>query len=127
MLQSLVIGRSRRPRRSPYFLALLAMLIQFAVSFGHFHAQNFQAHQSGYTLAITQAQGASGGAGQGLAGDVDCPICSSIQQLGSTALLDGAPLRLPRLQHAGLVLVGEPLRLTSPPHLLFDTRGPPVI
>jgi hypothetical protein len=125
MLQSLVIGRSR-PRRAPYFLALLAMLIQFVVSFGHFHAQDFAAHQRGLQpLAIAQAQAASGGAGQ-LLGDVDCPICSSIQQLANAALLDAAPLRLPRMQHAGVVVAGEPLRLISPPHLLFETRGPPV-
>ncbi len=127
MLQSFV-SRGSRPRRTPHFLALLAMLFQFVFSFGHFHAQDFASLQSGHQpLAIAHAQGASGGVGQILAGDVDCPICSSIQQLGSTALIDGVSLPLPAIQQAGFVLAIEPLRLTPPPHLLFNTRGPPVV
>jgi hypothetical protein len=127
MLQSFVTGRSR-PRRTPHFLALLAMLFQFAFSFGHFHAQDFASLQSGYQpLAIAHAQIGGGGVGQVPTGDVDCPICSSIQQLGSTALIDGMSLSLPDLQQAGFVLASEPLRLTPPPHLLFNTRGPPIV
>ena len=127
MLGRLANGRTRL-RRTPQFVALLAMLLQFALSFGHFDGQNFAALQSGHQpLTLTNAQGAGGSTGQGLAGDIDCPICSSIQLLGSTALPDGVRLRAPLMRHSGAALATEPLRLTPPPHLLFDTRGPPVV
>jgi hypothetical protein len=129
MLGRLAIGRTSL-RRTPQFVALLAMLVQFVLSFGHFDGQDFAALHSGHQyqpLTIASAQGAGGGTGQGFAGDIDCPICSSIQLLGSTALPDGVRLRMPVAQHTGVVLAIAPLRLTPPPHLLFDTRGPPVI
>lgn len=126
MLGRLANG-STRLRRTPQFVALLAMLLQFALSFGHFDGQNLAALQSGHPpLTLANAQDIGGGAGQGLAGDIDCPICSSIQLLGSTALPDGVQLRAPVSRHSGIALAIEPLRLTPPPHLLFDTRGPPV-
>jgi hypothetical protein len=127
MLGRLAIGRTSL-RRTPQFLALLAMLLQFVLSFGHFDGQDFAAllgsHQP---LTIANAQGGGDGTGQGLAGDVNCPICSSIQLLGSMALPDGVHLRAPVVQHTGIVLAFAPLLLTPPPHLLFDTRGPPVV
>ena len=127
MLGRLAIGRTSL-RRAPQFVALLAMLLQFVLSFGHFDAQDFAALQTGHhPVTIANAQGTAGGTGQGLAGDIDCPICSSIQLLGSTALPDGVFLRMPVMRHETAVLVAEPLRLTPPPHLLFDTRGPPVV
>jgi hypothetical protein len=127
MLGRLAFGRTNL-RRAPHSLALLAMLLQLVLSFGHFHAQNFAALQSEHQpLTLANAQNAAGGAGQGLAGDIDCPICSSIQLLGSTALPDGVPLRAPIIRHSAIVFSVEPLRLTPPPHLLFDTRGPPVV
>jgi len=126
MLGRLATGRTRL-RRTPQFAALLAMLLQFVLSFGHFDGQAFTALQSGHQpLSLANAQGAGNGTGQGLAGDVDCPICSSIQLLGSTALPDGIGLRAPVIRHSGSVLAVEALRLTPPPHLLFDTRGPPI-
>jgi hypothetical protein len=126
MLSRLAIGTTSL-RRTPQFVALLAMVLQFVLSFGHFDGQDFAAVQSSHhPLTIANAQGASG-TGQGLAGDVDCPICSSIQLLGSTALPDGVALRQPVIRHTDTVLDVEPLRLTPPPHLLFDTRGPPVV
>jgi hypothetical protein len=127
MLGRLAIGRTGL-RRTPQFAALLAILVQLVLSFGHFDGQAFAALQSSnQPLTLASAQGAGGGTGQGLASDIDCPICSSIQLLGSTALPDGVALRAPFTQHAGAVLVLEALRLTAAPHLLFDTRGPPIL
>ena len=127
MLGRLAIGRTSL-RRTPQFVALLAMLVQFVLSFGHFDGQDFTALQGGHQpLTLANAQGAGGSTGTGLAGDVDCPICSSIQLLGSTALPDGVQLRMPVIRHTDIVLAIEPLRLTPPPHLLFDTRGPPIV
>ena len=127
MLGRLAIGRTRL-RRAPQVVALLAMLVQLVLSFGHFDGQAFAALQSGHQpLTLTNAQGVGGGAGQGLASDIDCPICCSIQLLGSTALPDGVRLQARVYRHAGGVPAVAPLRLTPPPHLLFDTRGPPIV
>jgi hypothetical protein len=127
MLGRLAIGRTNL-RHAPQYLALLAMFVQFVLSFGHFDAQDFVVFHSGHQpLSIANAQDTGGGTGHGLAGDIDCPICSSIQLLGSTALPDGVALRTPVIQHTGPVLAGEALQLTPPPHLLFDTRGPPLV
>ncbi len=127
MLGRLAIGRTSL-RRTPQFVALLAMLVQFVLSFGHFDGQDFAALQHSHQPpTIANGQGTGGGAGQGLAGDVDCPICSSIQLLGSTALPDGVRLRMPVVQLTGIVLAIAPLRLTPSPHLLFDTRGSPIL
>jgi hypothetical protein len=127
MLGRLAIGKTSL-RRTPQFVALLAMLVQFALSFGHFDTQDFAALRSGHQpLTIANAQGVGGGTGQGLTGDFGCPICSSIQLLGSTAVPDGTRLRLPEAQHSGIALAVAALWLTPPPHLLFDTRGPPVV
>lgn len=127
LLGRLAIGRTSL-RRAPQFVALLAMLMQFVLSFGHFDGKDFTALQSGHQpLTIANAQDSGGGAGQGLAGDIDCPICSSIQLLGSTAMPDGVQLRVPVMRQPRMVLAAEPLRLTPPSHLLFDTRGPPVV
>ena len=126
MLGRLAIGRTRL-RRTPQCVALLAMLVQLVLSFGHFDGQVFAALQSGsQPPTLANAASTGGGPGQGLAGDIDCPICSSIQLLGSTALPDGVALRAPLTRHTGIVLALEALRLTAPPHLLFDTRGPPI-
>ena len=127
MLGRLALG-STRLHRTPRFLALLAMLVQFVLAFGHFDGHLFAALQSGHQApSLANALGAGAGTGHGLASDVDCPICSSIQLLGSTALPDGAQLRAPLARHAGIALAYEALGLTAPPHLLFDTRAPPVV
>ena len=127
MLGRLVIGGTRL-RRAPHCLAMLAILIQFVLSFGHIHAQTFAALQQGHgALGIVNLHGAGGDAGQGLGGDIGCPICSSIQMLGSSALPDGIHLRLPPAQHAAIVISETPLRLRAPPHLLFATRAPPSV
>jgi hypothetical protein len=106
-------------------VALLALLLQFVLSFGLFDGLVFAALQSGHQpLIVANSQG--GGTGQGLAADIDCPICSSIQLLGSTALPDGVRLHAPVVRHSDSVPAVVALRLRPPPHLLFDTRGPPI-
>ena len=127
MLGRLAIGGIRL-RRTPHCLAMLAILVQFVLSFGHVHAQTFDALRHGHdALGIANGHGASGDAGQGLGSDIDCPICSSIQMLGSSALPDGIRLRLPPAQHTAIVNSETPLRLRAPPHLLFTTRAPPSV
>lgn len=126
MLGRLAIGR-RSLRRAPQWLALLAMLVQFVASYGHIHPQDFRGILHGHDApAITAPNNMGSLLGDALAADVDCPICASISLLGSSALPDGIRLPTPSLHVSSLLIAFDTLHLTSPPHLLFETRGPPL-
>jgi hypothetical protein len=126
MLDRLAIGR-RNLRRAPQWLALLAMLIQFGASYGHIHPQQFRGLLHGQGTPVLMApDGAGGGLGDGLAADIDCPICASILLLGNSALPDGIRLPIPSLHVSSVPIAFDALHLRSPPHLLFETRGPPL-
>jgi hypothetical protein len=125
MLARLTIGRSLG--RAPHWLALLAMLVQFVASYGHIHPQQFRGLLPGHGApAITAPNGTGNALGDALAGDIDCPVCASISLLGSSALPDGIRLPTPSLHVSSLLIAFDALHLTSPPHLLFETRGPPL-
>ena len=118
---------SRTLRRAPQWLALLAMFVQFVASYGHIHPEQFRALLQGHGApAVTAPNGTSSGLGDQLGVDSDCPICASISLVGSSALPDGVRLPLPSLHVSTLVVAFDTLHLTSPPHLLFETRGPPL-
>ena len=126
MLGRLAIGR-KSLRRAPQWLALLAMLVQFVASYGHIDPQQFRdiRHGDGAPV-LTAPNGTGSGLGDGLAADTDCPICASISLLGGSALPDGVRLPMPSLHVSSLLIAFDTLHLTSPPHLLFQTRGPPL-
>ncbi len=126
MLDRLAIGR-RNLRRAPQWLALLAMMIQFVASYGHIHPEDFRGMLQGHgTPVVTAPNGTGSGLGDGVATDTDCPVCASISLLGSSALPDGIRIPMPSLQASTTIVAFEALHLTSPPHLLFETRGPPL-
>jgi len=125
MFHHLAIGR-RNLRRAPQWLALLAMMIQFVASYGHIHPEDFRPLLQGHGgTVITAPNGTGCGLGDGLAADTDCPVCASISLLGSSALPDGVQLQPPSSQASTTIVAFDALHLTPPPHLLFDTRGPP--
>ncbi|HWE76843.1 MAG TPA: hypothetical protein VG328_27005 [Stellaceae bacterium] len=127
MLTTIVIGR-RSLRCAPQWLALLAMVIQLVASYGHIHPQDFRPMLQGHGAPVlTAPNGTGSGLGDGLAADIDCPICASISMLGSSALPDGIRLPAPALHPSPAPVAFDALHLTAPPHLLFDTRGPPVV
>jgi hypothetical protein len=111
--------------RAPHWLALLAMLLQFVASYGHLHPQDFNALLHGHGATMVVSYNGPIANGDSVAPDIDCPICSSMQILGSSALPDGVRLSLPSSQHATTPARFEAFDLTPPRHLLFDTRGPP--
>ena len=126
MLARLAIRR-RYLRRAPQWLALLAMMVQFVASYGHIHPQDFRPLLQGHgTPAITAPNGTGSGLGDGLVDDADCPVCASISLLGSSALPDGIRLPMPSSQESSAIVAFDALHLTFPPHLLFETRGPPL-
>jgi hypothetical protein len=118
-------GRSLRS--APPWLALLAMLIQFVASYGHFDPGDFNFLQRGHSpLTLASAHWLGGSGGNGMASDVDCPICASMTLLGSSALPEGVRLPMPSFHGAVVVASFDALHLTPPAHLLFETRGPPL-
>lgn len=112
-------------------LALAALALQIAVSFGHVHPElrTGVAHAAG---AMLQKSAATQGSGQGPAqnpGDDDdyCAICASIF-LASTSLVSHAPplpvpLRFQRIEHS----LGIARGIVQPPRVAFQSRAPPIV
>jgi hypothetical protein len=122
--------RSNQPlelrRRLPAWLALFALLVQFTASFGHLHALRYVAHGSGMP-AFTTGDGSSGGSAPFLPVDTDCPICASAQLLGNSTLPGAVALLAPLVAELAAFTALDELRLTAPDHLLFTSRGPPLV
>ena len=119
--------------RSGSWLALLALAIQFGLSFGHVHLSGRQrSAPAPFVLQwIVQPAGAAPYAPAdpaqdkpGLAGDF-CAVCS-VMQAASSAVAPAAPV-LPLPDAASQISLDprfDPALATSP-HLLFQARAPP--
>jgi hypothetical protein len=115
------------------WLALLALAVQLAVSFGHVHLDRsapFSGHAAVLlgTDASTGAQAASLPASDespALDGDY-CAICALIHLAGTVVATEPPSLPLPavfgRTQSEAAVEFG----LTAPHHALFAARAPPI-
>jgi hypothetical protein len=114
-------------------LALLALTIQFALSFGHLHPNGGQRAAAAPSVAEWAVPLAAAlpdspvGPPQdkpGLAGDF-CAICALMQAAGA-AVPSAAPV-LPVWDVAGRTPYATSLDVTftASPHLLFQARGPP--
>lgn len=108
-------------------LALFALAVQFAVTFGHVHLDGPGSAQA---AAIDQTAAASAGVkgkapkSQGAA-DFDCPICALIQLASTAAPSVAPPLPMPVL-HDGVVLeTSDATGVAVSPTLPFQARGPP--
>ncbi len=104
------------------------MLVQLVASYGHMHPEDFHAFFHGVNAPSVRADHDPWPSSVP-AGDVDddCSICASVQLLGSSALPDDFTLPPLRVADAAPLVAVAPLWLTPPPHLLFETRGPPLI
>lgn len=114
-------------RRASHWLALLAMLVQFVASYGHIHLDQYDALYQGHGAPTLAApHGTTSAIGDPASADLDCPVCASMQILGSSAMPEGVHLSPPLSRHIAATAPLAALRLTPPRHLLFDTRGPPL-
>jgi hypothetical protein len=118
-------------------LALLALAIQFALSFGHFHgevARAAPAIEAGLANAdlAAVAQKAQPEAAQPPSGhdtdqhSLDCAICAVLSVAKNFLFAATPPLALPaavRLQH---LATGAEFAHLSGPHPAFRSRAPPV-
>jgi hypothetical protein len=117
-------------------LALLALFVQLALTFGHIHPWDI------YRYGHPVAQGV--GAAEVLpdrgtmpipltpladdaAADLACSICATMALARATVLPD--PIRLPTPSASGAqsTRLGKPFSPAPIPFLLFQTRAPPIV
>jgi hypothetical protein len=120
-------------RRSGACLALVALLLQFVLSFAHVHKHDLAV--SGYDRTDVASIGHAGPTRQAveqvparLADDDDhCPICFSNFLLSSSSIPD-APANQQSLQFAEIDGAFTPIsdRVFQPRHAAFQSRAPPV-
>jgi hypothetical protein len=108
-------------RRLSGWLALLALALQLAVSFGHMHRDEFVHGRPGVTV-VTQGNGAP------LGDDDDhltCDICATVH-LAGTLLLPAPPaIAMPAEITIARLTAGEHRTTQRTAALAFNARGPP--
>jgi hypothetical protein len=113
-----------RRRRLSGWLALLALALQLAVSFGHMHREDFVHGRPGTTV-LTQG---AGGAGTPIDGDDDhltCDICATVH-LAGTLLLPAPPaIALPAEITIARLTAGQHPATQRTTAIAFNARGPP--
>jgi hypothetical protein len=106
------------------WLALFALAIQLAVSFGHMHREEFVHGRPGQTVVT---QGASG-AGTPTDGDDDyltCDICATVHMAGTLLVPTPPPIALPAEISIDRLTAAEHPAAPRPAALAFNARGPP--
>jgi Protein of unknown function (DUF2946) len=111
------------------WLALLALVINLGLSFGHFHATDGRCADSGLISLITAASSDTGRT-QGHPGDTQaddlCPICAAVSAMAS-ALASAPPVL--KVELAGFSLdrpIESALVFAERPTAAFQSRGPPI-
>ncbi len=109
------------------FLALAAMLVQFAASYGHMHPEDFYRllGSTGPTMiAMPQGDNAPIPAGPDEDG---CDICQVMHMASGAALPPPIAVALPSESLAAMPAAEIAELLLSPPaYFLFRTRAPPI-
>lgn len=115
----------RFARRCGVYLALLALTLQLAMSFGHIHARDFAAQN----IAISKAHTAKSWHAPGKLADDDdhCPICFSGFLLGNSFVPHAAqPQRSPEFADARPALALTFDRVPGSERAAFQSRAPPL-
>ena len=114
-------------------MALLALAVQFAVTFGHVHLDGFKpAAAYAQTAAADQAAAPltkvhnKGPQSQGAA-DFDCPICALIQLASTSAPSVAPPLPIPAMLGGAMVDAPVAPDFAASPTFAFQARGPPAV
>ncbi len=117
-----------RIRRFASFLALFALALQLAASFGHLHLERIRGAYPSVSATgfIAKVQPINGGQ-PGDDGDKYCPICATIYLAGNSLVPQPPPLptfsasqTVQYAHYAAIIFVAE---RRSP----FQSRGPPSI
>ena len=108
-------------------VALFALAVQFAVTFGHVHldgAGSAQAAAIDQSAAPAAAAKGKAHKSQG-ATDFDCPICALIQMASTSAPSVAPLLPMPALLGGLMLKTPDTSGSASSPTLAFQARGPP--
>ena len=117
----------RLNRRFGAGLALAALLLQFALAFGHSHLLGAPGPTKSAAAASVQDNGAATPAAPDPAGDDDCAICAVVSIAGTARAAEPPSLPLPvefvlvRLTGADAAIVIER------PSIPFRSRAPPIV
>lgn len=117
-------GRPQTVHRFGAVLALLALALQFVLSFDHFHPEDFFP----VTAAATHSGAAHGPARQTpvFPSHDDCAICLDMQMIAASAL---PPPVVPALPATVAFVAYVPPALAEPrsaPRRLYRSRDPPI-
>jgi len=113
-------------------LALFALAVQLAVTFGHVHLDGLKPAHATQVAAADQAAAPVAKAqsksqhSQGAA-DFDCPICALIQLASTSAPSVAPPLPIPAILGGAIVYVRAAPDFAASPTSAFQARGPPTV
>ena len=111
-------------------LALFALVVQFALTFGHVHLDGFAVGSAQAAVVDQGAAPADSSLGKSQksqrAADFDCPICALIQLASTSAPSVAPPLPVPLLVGGLALQSSDEFGVASSPSLAFQARGPPL-
>jgi hypothetical protein len=114
-------------------LALVALAVQLALTFGHVHLDGGAALASSPSALLTAAKHAvapvavvrdQSPKSKGTA-DFDCPICALIQLASTSAPSVAPPVPVPAIVGGTVLKAADESRPASALHFAFLARGPP--
>jgi Protein of unknown function (DUF2946) len=113
------------------WLALFALVCQFAISFGHVHLGK-AASQTGWAIAadagkVSTDPSAPPRKNPGGAADQFCAICASINLSAAVVFLAVVAILLPQLVVRRLSWSYADIEPSWRNHALFQPRGPPLV
>jgi hypothetical protein len=114
-------------RKLAAWLTLFSLLLQLWVTAGHFHPEDFSALRGTAHAGVLLTTSADHGTQPASARlHEDCALCLSVQIAGSTRLTATASLSEPTVLDVVVLHDITALPRSRPPHLLFQTRAPPI-
>ena len=116
------MGRAQTRRRLTGWLALFALALQFAVSLGHIHREDFAGIVHPGVTRATPADDAP--AGPSDPDHLTCDICATVHLIGTSAVPIPAVLALP-VTTTIIAPVAVPIAHAPALVAAFDARGPP--
>jgi hypothetical protein len=116
--------------RQGSWLALIALVINLGLSFGHIHMIDDKVAGRGIAAMAASITASDEGQGLGHPGDdhVDylCPICTAAAAI-ATALTSAPPVLPSEFAHVTIdCTIVQVLALVEPPPAAFQSRGPPI-
>jgi hypothetical protein len=107
------------------WLALIALAINIALSFGHIHAIGGQRSERSQIAASSDSCQAPDHSDDGKADDL-CPICMAAAAIG-TALAPTPPALAVEFAYATIDrAIEQPRSIPHAPRAAFQSRGPPI-